>query len=738
MSSFLSAAESQTSIEQSSPNTSQQKKEEYFSISLDQLANIKVVTSSKREQTIDESHANITIITKELINRRGYRNIIEVLEDVPGFDFSTYEDGGGEYPVHSLNRGIGGDNGNTRLMVMVDGLVQNHISFNWAQGLTDEQMLIDVERIEIVQGPGSALYGAQAVSGIIHIITRSQFEGAYSKVLLGKNNTQSLELLHGGQLGQLYYQVALKQYLSDGDGGIGRYDPGSYFSNNFYPEVLSADYDSNGNYITSVPSPYAGLAIPDGFNNSKDDMVLRIKINVDELEAGFHYWEKKDGLGSYVVPYEYHATHPNFITHHRGSTFYLKNLKSLIENELSWHSDLWYRQDVQEPDTGFAYTYRFPNLVKSYHSSSSQVGFENHLDWELGNDKNLIVGLRWLGNQQIEQVVSLGQYQNASSSATNSSWDVAVAGGGLGQRKVNEVVHSSETAIYALFEGKFSEKLSYSIGERFSQGSDYGSTSTPRIGFIYQFDHTWLYKFLYGRAFRQPSIFELYDEFRGQSNLKPEQVDTYELEIDYQMQKGKMKFNLFNSSLNDSIDLVIDPSRVGGESYANINGAKVRGITTRWDQSMSDELSLYLNYTYQEGKRPNEGWTGLNHTAKHKLNAGVNWLPTFWHWNINFRMNYVGTRNTPSSNRYFDGEAPGYTKFDLVLSRQGLWELPNLSAQLIINNLFDEDYYGVGRQAGSSLRSEYDPVLNPNPSGFIPAYHPQPGRTFYLNIGFRF
>ncbi|MCW8998781.1 MAG: TonB-dependent receptor plug domain-containing protein, partial [Kangiellaceae bacterium] len=170
---------------------------DYFDLSLKELANIKVVTSSKREQTVNESYANINVITKQMIESRGYRNVIEVLEDLPGFDFATYEDGGGEYPVHFLNRGIGGDNGNSRLLVMVDGFVQNHISFNWSQGLTDEQMLHDVERIEVVQGPGSSLYGAQAVSGIVHIITRSGFEGTQAKLTVGENSSRTMELLYG-------------------------------------------------------------------------------------------------------------------------------------------------------------------------------------------------------------------------------------------------------------------------------------------------------------------------------------------------------------------------------------------------------------------------------------------------------------------------------------------------------------------------------------------------------------
>jgi len=345
--------------------SAEEKQEDYFALSLDQLANIKVITSSKREQSIAESYANVTVITKEMMERRGYRNIIEILEDLPGFDFATYEDGGGEYPIHNLNRGVGGDNGNSRMMVMVDGVVQNHISFNWAQGLTDEQMLLDIDRIEVVQGPGSALYGAQAVSGIIHIITKNKFVGSDVRLLLGENSTRSMEFMFGGSLGDTFYQLALKRLKSDGDGGIGRPDPGGYFSNNVYPDFLTANYNENGDYEVNAPNPLAGQPIPDGFNNSKDDKTLRIKVLTDNLEMGLNFWDKKDGLGSYVAGYEYNATADDFFTHHSAFTVYLKNHKMLIENKLKWNSDLWYRVDKQEADTGFRYTYRFNQLKKS-------------------------------------------------------------------------------------------------------------------------------------------------------------------------------------------------------------------------------------------------------------------------------------------------------------------------------------------------------------------------------------
>jgi len=712
-----------------------EENQDYFSLSLDQLANLKVVTSSKREQSIDESYANVTVITQQMIKRRGYRNIIEILEDLPGFDFATYEDGGGEYPVHLLDRGTGGDNGNSRMMVMIDGMVQNHISFNWTQGLTDEQMLLDIERIEVVQGPGSALYGAQAVAGIIHIITKQKFEGIQAKLLVGENNTRALEVMAGGSVGDTFYQIALKNYLTDGDGGIGRLDPGGYFSNNYYPDILLADYDEDGNYVTNVANSLAGQLIPDGFNNSKDDKTLRLRVYTDNLEMGINSWERKDGLGSYVTGYEYNATAEEFISHHRSLTVYIKNQKNLLENELQWNSDLWYRIDKQEADTGFSYTYRFNDLKKSYHSASSQVGYENQFDWKLEENKNLIFGFRFLGNRQTEQVVSLGEIQNGNASTTNSSWDIAVAGAGLGNEKVNEIFDETETAMYVLLEGQFTPELTYSLGNRYSNGSDYGSTSTPRAGLIYNADNDWVFKALYGSAYRQPSLFELHDEFRGQLDLVPESIDTLEFEMSSRFSEvGQIKANLFYSKLSDSINLVADPTRAGGESYANVSSSKVRGVSTQLDIKPTKKLTIYANYFYLEGASEGESWGDIAHTAKHKVNFGLNWQPLNHGFNVNLKGNYVGKRAVPETNTYFEGKAPSYTKFDLVITWTNLFGSAGLDTQLILNNIFDEGYYGVGRQSGSSLRSDYDPATNPNPTGFIPAYHPQAGRTIYWSL----
>ena len=210
--------------------------DELLDMGLDALMDIQVVTASKKSQSISEAPANIVVITREMIERRGYRTLEEALKDMPGFDF-TISQPAGEYPTHFIFRGIT-DVGQTKTLVMVDGIVRNDVSNGWFRNAGYDFTLNDVEKIEIVSGPGSALYGANAYAGLVNVITRSG-DGApaglevEAKGIFGAERTLAPEMLvRYGTEGGFRVQLAGRWYKTDGDGGTGRPDPGNYFHNN--------------------------------------------------------------------------------------------------------------------------------------------------------------------------------------------------------------------------------------------------------------------------------------------------------------------------------------------------------------------------------------------------------------------------------------------------------------------------------------------------------------------------
>ncbi|NTS78527.1 TonB-dependent receptor [Catenovulum sp. SM1970] len=734
-------------------------------MSLGELLELEVITPSRTKQKLIDAPANITVINQVQIQQRGYSNLVQVLEDVPGFDFATYQDGGGEYPTHSSARGIGGDPGNPKLLILLDGIIQNHIAFNWSQLWGEENIFADLERIEIIQGPGSAIYGANAFSGVVHFITKRYVKEPNTKVdvKLADNSTQSLTVTHQSLYKDFHLNAALKTYSSDGDMGKDRFDPAGYFSSHPWPVWLEENYDENNQYQKNVVNPYAGQYLDAGFNTEQNHWAIRVNASyfspeeesklagISKISFGFHLWDQESGLASYVPSYEYQATADNFKSHHSGKHAYL-DLDYRLSSDLKTKTRAWYRENRQLPDTGFRYSYRFVDLTKSYHSFNSQIGIEPQLEWQRDKDSTLLVGMRLMQSDKMDQLVSLGAEQLGHDPVTDSSWHRATEGDnpqlGLPEREpVNKV---SEQALYSTYDSVLADNWNYSLGLRYDNSDDYGDTLNPRLGFIYKvpvelFERLNV-KFLYGEAFREPSVFELTDEFRGNENLEPEEISTYEVvsqgswiaeNNDAWIQALTFSASVYYSDLQNLISLVANPGSESGVIYSNTDDTQVRGATLSSDLQLGRNLKSYINYHFNECDA-GDGWKDIPNVATHKINAGINYQ-TEWA-NFDLRVNYVGEREVPDTNSYFAHEkAPSYTKVNAVVtSRSFNYAGFELQPQLKINNLLDEDYYGVGRQDGRSLVTDYDPITNPNPEGFAPAYHPQSGRTLEFNLSVKF
>ena len=136
-------------------------------LSLEELMNIQVVTASGYLQTTSEAPSTITVITAQKITERGYEQLEDALRDIPGIDMIHVN---GYVPTLIYFRGMYGAE-NQRALLMIDGIAENNIlGSNDMAG--PAYSLHNVERIEIIWGPASALYGANAFGGVINIITK--------------------------------------------------------------------------------------------------------------------------------------------------------------------------------------------------------------------------------------------------------------------------------------------------------------------------------------------------------------------------------------------------------------------------------------------------------------------------------------------------------------------------------------------------------------------------------------
>lgn len=164
-----------------------------------------VVTAAKHEQPITESPVTISVITAEDIRRSGARDIQEILRRLPGIEVMVSK-------TSQIDVGVRGDNGTlyNRLLVMVDGRSVYQDFYGMTEWAYLEIGLEEIKRIEVIRGPGSALYGANAFTGVINIITKTPKEMKGNIISAGAGNYHSAygNYYHGGASDNLSYKVS--------------------------------------------------------------------------------------------------------------------------------------------------------------------------------------------------------------------------------------------------------------------------------------------------------------------------------------------------------------------------------------------------------------------------------------------------------------------------------------------------------------------------------------------------
>jgi iron complex outermembrane receptor protein len=166
-------------------------------LSIEELMNIEVTSVSKRAQKLSETAAAVFVITHDEIARSGARNVPEALRLAPGVDVAAL--GGGRYSVS-----IRGFNSrfSAKLLVLIDGRSVYTPSFSGVLWETIRPPLENIDRIEVIRGPGAAIWGANAVNGVINIIMKSSqdTQGAYVKVGGGTRDKAFADVSYGGRL----------------------------------------------------------------------------------------------------------------------------------------------------------------------------------------------------------------------------------------------------------------------------------------------------------------------------------------------------------------------------------------------------------------------------------------------------------------------------------------------------------------------------------------------------------
>lgn len=663
-------------------------------LSLAELFDLEVTIATGAKQTVAKAPAITSVITARDIEAMGATDLDEVLETIPGLHVARNAN---DYnPIYTI-RGTHSDY-NSEVLVLINGISIKQFLFGNRSLIWGGMPVEAISRIEVIRGPGSAVYGADAFVGVINIITKSRedIDGTEIGARMGSFDTKDVWALHGDKWGGFDVALMLEYHQTDGHGGIVEVD------------LQTAHDRLSGTNVSYAPGP---------LNLQRENFDARLDISKG-------YWQLRAG---YQGRFDW-GTGP-------GAISALDPVGSFIEQRSN--ADLTYHNPELTPDWDVtAQISIFELQMKSkddqYLLPIGNSIFPNGLIVLLDvYERNTYANFSAFYSGFNKHLVRIGtgyHYVDIYRTTSHSS-SPGPQGKLLEHTDTDKVIfpEANRNDWYAFIQDAWAFQPDWELtaGVRYDEYSDFGSTINPRLALVWQMRTDLTSKLLYGRAFRAPSHGELNvgnsSVALGNSNLKPEIMETWELALDYRA-TDKLHFglNLFSYEITDKVIFVpVSPETTLLHS-ANAGVQKGHGLELEARWKMSAKSSLLFNYAYQNSTDENNDHETAN-VPQHQVYLRADWL-LFPNWFLNTQANWVGKRARVLDDPRADVD--DYTTVDLTLRHKNLKEPWNIV--ISVRNLFDEE--------------GHEPTMGPNSDGIIamPFDMPMPERNYWLEVGYRF
>jgi outer membrane receptor for ferrienterochelin and colicin len=478
---------------------------------LEALINSIIGVSSKKPLSLRKSPSIISLVTSEEISRSGARDLIDVLRLVPGFDFGVDVEG-----VISIGiRGNWAHEG--KVLLLLDGQEQNEILFsNVAFG--NHYSVDQIKKIEIIRGPGSAIYGGFAEYAVINIITKDgedingiSVSGIYGQMqnTYGRRN---LNISIGKKYKDLNFSLA---------GFLGQ---GNRSDRNF-TDIYGNSYNMAGNSQLNPANVNLGLAYKD----------FSLRAIYDNYRT-----TSRDGTDS-VLSKAYPTNFKSYFLELKYN--YKVNSKLTITPKFNYKKQWpWHMPSLDSVDTFFG----------TYKKSAERYRGNITASYDIRYNINLIAGGELFYDKANTNDDSVFFKNNKTS------------------------ISYLNTALFAqaLFKNRIAN---FTFGARYDHNSAYGHAFVPRVGITKKFNK-WNLKALYSSAFRAPGIENINNAVGGQ--IKPELSTVFEFEAGYQLSKSMyLTANVFDITTKNPIIYSSDSS---ADAYKNYPRTGTRGIEVEY------------------------------------------------------------------------------------------------------------------------------------------------------------
>jgi outer membrane receptor protein involved in Fe transport len=653
---------------------------ELAAMSLEQLSALKVDVvygASRHQQETTAAPAAVTVVKRDDIRAHGHRTLADILKGVAGL-YVTNDRGYSYLGVRGFNRP--GDFG-SRILVLLDGQRVNDGIYDAAATDTDFPIDADlIERVEIIRGPGSSLYGTNAFFGVINVVTR-----------------------RGGDLEGTEATVSAGSY----DAWSGRATYGRRFAGGLELLVSGSWQQSAGRPRLDFPE-YTAVDLDGGASRSA---FARIGWRDFTLQAGYARREKDWPTAAYgTVP---GARDPRLSSR---DTQWFANLRFERELPAGWLADARLYFDRYRYDGVYPYDYDADPATAPDVNLDFARAVSAGLDWSLANEfrggHRLTLGGEWRHEFELRQ----------------RNWDEATQYDYVLSDRTGDVA-----GLFVQDEWAFSRRWLLNLGLRFDHYRGIGGTLNPRVAWIHRPDARSAVKVIYGEAFRAPSAYEAY--YRGANAagappLGPETTRSYEVVWERGFGAAwRGRASVFLSQVRDLIDFRLEavPGRESdwmADTYVfeNRGGAQIRGVEIEIERRLPGGVQGSASYTLAEA-RYDATRVRLDNSPRHlgKLNLRA---PVGRGLETGLEIQAMSARRTPR------GRMVGGTVLaNLTLLHRTL--APGLELSATVGNLFDRRYadpVAVDFTYTGPLSGEFIPLDAVE----------QDGRTFRLQLIRRF
>jgi outer membrane receptor protein involved in Fe transport len=716
----------------------------------DDFEDVNIITTSRTaEQKSSRAPGTVFVVTAEQIQRRGYTSLAELLQDVPNVRVDNLVDP--RWNNNIILRGITGTNANAndKFILLIDGVRANSPT-NDIIPIIENYPIHLAKQVEIVFGPASALYGADAFAGVINIITKTANDIKKNEVsgMIGAYNYYLGNFSLGKKASEKLSYTLSAQYMIDQLPQLSKFYPEEYKT--MESNLASGTFNTVFGPIRANVNPIYSIDPLQGY---------AIHGNVRYSDFSFTIFKNKSVNSSTL------AVNPDNTVHNKGNFFgHSVTMANMTYNKtigkFQLNSFLVGSLYNLDPESSFRNVYT--GLQTAYLFSKGQMlKGEQIVTYTPNNTINLTAGITY------ENFFSNPRGHDLQSPIYNRTQRPIIVGSiqpnnSNGIRADIPELRYSNVGGFVQSQISLIEKIYLTIGGRYDYNSRYGGSFNPRAGLVYEVNKNLTTKLLYGSAFLAPSPLAAFDQFgtffstdNGTTyqsfffrlpnpNLKPQTIQTLEGAVAFNNKNIRINLNGFYSLSDGLFDYGADAAngnvyngQYEGWPVAFIEVAINRGEQTNYGGAVqleyrenfgkNNRITSYISTSYVNGKVNNVNNNGEEERVELPaispliFKAGVE-MDLGKKFNFSLRGIFLDEQFSYARNQTDNNKRQRLSGYSLVNLHANYLVNNSFSLFLQVRNLLDQRYYSVNLGAapqsglqGAAAQAEFAKGAPQNP-----------------------